>query len=270
MNPLNQYKLYKGIWLSDKEHLESELSKENCKSLLSHGGFCVRNTFNFDTHKKTSFWYIIKDSFEEIELLSANTRAHIRKALRTYDIRPITTQEFIDFAYPVFVSAQQSYKVKCNVITQDEFVSLADSIKENKHNELWGVFIKNTNEMVALSINTINEVSCNYNTLKCKYEALHNSTYPYFGLFYEMNKHYLQERKLKYVNDGSRSITNHSNIQPFLIDKFKFRKAYCNIKIYYQWWLKPIITILYPFRNIIPIAKIQSLLNMEAMERGEI
>ena len=35
-----------------------------------------------------------------------------------------------------------------------------------------------------------------------------------------MNRYYLEELKLKYVNDGARSITEHSNIQPFLIDTF--------------------------------------------------
>ncbi|MGM9704630.1 MAG: hypothetical protein ACI3YB_01395 [Prevotella sp.] len=50
-----------------------------------------------------------------------------------------------------------------------------------------------------------------------------------------MNRHYLENRKLKFVSDGARSITNHSNIQPFLIDKFKFRKAYCNIRLTYKW-----------------------------------
>ena len=43
-----------------------------------------------------------------------------------------------------------------------------------------------------------------------------NKHYPYFGLLFEMNKYYLGELKYKYVSDGWRSITAHSNIQPFL------------------------------------------------------
>ena len=44
-----------------------------------------------------------------------------------------------------------------------------------------------------------------------------------------MNQYYLEEKKLKYVCDGSRTITEHSNIQEFLMHNFKFRKAYCRL-----------------------------------------
>ena len=85
-----------------------------------------------------------------------------------------------------------------------------------------------------------------------------------------MNRYYLEERKVKYVNDGARSITNHSNIQPFLIDKFKFRKAYCHLSIKYKWWLAVAINCLFPFRKLIPLRHVKALLDMEAMARGEV
>ena len=70
--------------------------------------------------------------------------------------------------------------------------------------------------------------------------------------------------------DGGRSITNHSNIQPFLIDKFNFKKAYCHFDIYYKWWLRVAIKMLYPFRKLIKVHQVQSLLNMEAMAHNQI
>ena len=85
-----------------------------------------------------------------------------------------------------------------------------------------------------------------------------------------MNRYYLEEKGLKFVNDGARSITNHSNVQPFLIDTFNFRKAYCRLNIKYKWWFGIIVSILYPFRRFIKIAKVQAILNMEAMARNEI
>lgn len=101
--------------------------------------------------------------------------------------------------------------------------------------------------------------------MKCIPSALHNSTYPYYGLIFEMNRYYLDELKLKYVNDGARSITNHSNIQPFLIDTFHFRKAFCRLHIEYRG-IKWLVRILFPFRKIMP-RKIKALLDMEAMAR---
>ena len=104
--------------------------------------------------------------------------------------------------------------------------------------------------------------------MKCNPAYLRNSTYPYYGLIFEMNRYYLQELGLKYVNDGARSITEHSNIQPFLIEKFNFRKAYCHLNIHYKWWFGLVVKCLYPFRKIIPNHKVKSILNMEAMARG--
>lgn len=94
-----------------------------------------------------------------------------------------------------------------------------------------------------------------------------NSTYPYYGLIFEMNRYYLDELKLVYVNDGVKSITGHSNIQTFLIDKFNFRKAYCRVQIVYQWWFKLIVVLLYPFRSLIPVLKVRAILNMEEVRR---
>lgn len=270
---MNNYFLYKGVWCCNDVGMR-QLTSIEAKTLLKNGGLCIRNTYNFDSVDSTSssFWYVIKDAFGGIEELPTKVRNMVRKSLNTYDIAKLTNKEdFLNFGLDVYISAQQSYKIKCKVITNEEFTKLATGIINNPHIDIWYVKNKNTNEMVALAINTIhNNEWCEYNTLKAKVSALRNNTYPYYGLIYEMNRYYLQDCKLHFVNDGARSITNHSNIQPFLIDKFKFRKAYCNIKIYYQWWLKPIITILYPFRNIIPVAKIRSFLNMEAMARGEI
>ncbi len=112
-------------------------------------------------------------------------------------------------------------------------------------------------------MNEVTSESCEYRTMKAipAYQKL----YAYYGLIYEMNRYYLEERGLKYVNDGGRSLTNHSNIQPFLIEKFNFRKAYCHIEIHYRWWLKVVIKTLYPFRDLSLLRKIKPLLNMEAM-----
>ena len=42
----------------------------------------------------------------------------------------------------------------------------------------------------------------------------------------KLAKDYLKERNLSYVNEGTRSILHATNVQSFLIEKFKFRKAW--------------------------------------------
>ena len=98
-------------------------------------------------------------------------------------------------------------------------------------------------------------------------EYKHNNTYPYYGLFHSLNAYYVGERQFRYVADGARTITEHSNIQEFLMDNFNFRKAYCRLELHYQWWMRLAVKILYPFRKLVPFPSVKALLNMESMTR---
>ena len=224
------------------------------------------NTFDFDTNVELPYYYVIKDSFGGIEELSTKVRNQIRKSFKTYDIKRISSDEMLRVGYPVFLAALKSYKVKAKIISELDFL---DSIKKGslKGNiDYWAVYDKKTGQVVAVAINTLHGDCCEYNTMKADPQYL-NSTYPYYGLIFEMNRYYLDELKLLYVNDGAKSITNHSNIQTFLIDKFNFRKAYCRVQIVYQWWFKLMVVLLYHFRSLIPVLKIRAILNIEEIRR---
>lgn len=268
---MEKYRLYKNAWVSTlPPHLEKKLTKSETAYYLNRGGYFIRNTFNFDAKKETSFWFVIKDSFGGLDELSSGARRDIRKSLRTYNIRKISESELRKIGYEIFASAQESYKVKCDVISKEDFQKHVDEFEKSDDKEYWGAELMDTGEIVALGINTVGSDCCEYNILKCKPKALRNGTQPYYGLIYEMNRYYLEECGLKYVNDGARSITEHSNIQPFLMQKFKFRKAYCELNITYKWWVGIIVKFLFPFRKLIKTQKVRYLLNMEAMQRGEI
>lgn len=265
---ISQYRYYKGSWIFLEENKERLLTKKESKSLLKKGGLFVRNIYNFDYNEETSFWFIIKDQLEDISELPFSSRRNIRRALRFYNIKKTDIKEFSKIAFPIITSAQQSYKIKCNVINEDEYKNMIKCYENESDKEYWIVEKKEDKEVVAIAINRIKEDSCEYDDMKCKPEALKDRTYPFYGLIYIMNQYYLGERKFKYVSDGSRSITEHSNIQEFLIHNFKFRKAYCKLKIFYKWWLNVVIKVLFPFRNIIPFRNIRAILRMEEYSRN--
>lgn len=228
------------------------------------GGIFIRNVYDFDTNYETSFWYVIKDSFGGMEELSSKMRNQVKKCFKTMRVERVSAEFLIAYGYDVYVAATDNYRIKASAPTKEEFET---RIKYGTENEYWGAIDNDTGKLVAFSMNAVTNEACEYRTMKAipKYQKL----YAYYGLIYEMNRYYLEERNVKYVNDGARSITNHSNIQPFLIDKFRFRKAYCNMTIYYKSWLRILVSILYPFRRLIPIHQVKSLLYMEAMARGE-
>lgn len=266
------FMLYKGAWIDgNSPHLTKEMSRQECLALMKKGGYMVRNTYHFDLPNPTSFWFVIKDKFGGLEELSPKMRNQIRKSLKTYDVRMVSKNDIAKYGLHIYNSAIKSYNPNAQLLSQQQLENMLNkqSAQTDTKYEYWTVFEKTTNIAVAIAINILKADCCEYCSMKCDTAYMHNSTYPYYGLIYEMNRYYLQEKQLKYVNDGSRSITEHSDIQSFLIKKFNFRKAYCNLQIEYKWWLGLAIKVLYPFRKILQIKKIQSLLRMEAMRRNE-
>ena len=126
--------------------------------------------------------------------------------------------------------------------------------------------------MIGYSQNRISEDYCDYSTIK--FHPNYLNLYPSYALFFTMNQYYLNERKFKYVNDGARSISHDTNIQSFLIDKFKFRKAFCKLNISYHPMIRYIVLVLYPFYSIIrllrfgPFVKLYILLFQEKIRRS--
>lgn len=261
-----RYKLYKGAWVFDgPPHEELRLSAVEMKRMLKRGGYLVRNCYDFDCEQETSFWYVIKDSFGGMEELSSKCRNQVRRAKKTYVYRRIGAEELKLFGYDVYVNAASSYRVKTEILSYDVFSA---RLKDTDEYDYWAGFERETGKMVIWSINHVMEESVDFETIKID-PAYLGHTYPMYGLMYEMNCYYIETLHKHYVQDGARSITEHSNIQPFLIEKFNFRKAHCQLRIEYIWWLKLLVKLLYPFRRWMFVRKIKSILLMESMSRNE-
>lgn len=262
------YKVYKkGLIFSSAPHLEEQLNKKTSKELIKKNkAYFVRNVYDFDCQSKTSFWYVIKDQFNGFEELSTSTRNQIRRAHKLLDIKIIEKQMIREQGYLVYLASFKKYN---NVISQpaseEKFI---EGLKDDREGEqFWGCLDRSNGKLIAYASNLIMDNMCLYSGLKAIPEYL-TGYYPYYGLLYSMNEYYLENLGLKYVSDGARSITNHSNIQPFLIEKFKFRKAFCNLSIRYVWWLKILIVLLFPFRKLIPNLRIQALFLQEEIARN--
>jgi hypothetical protein len=220
--------------------------------------------FDFDKSSNHSYWYIIKDSFGGLEELPQKARNQVKKALKTYYYKRVDKKDMLLLGYDLFNKSRERFNDQSLFITKESW----EKSLNIENQEYWLGFDKATNLPASFGINTVYDDYCDYNTMGISPDYP-NNTYPMYGLIYEMNRYYLDERKLKFVLDGGRSITEHSNIQPFLEDKFKFRKAYCGLRIFYKPWLSVVIKLLYPLRSWIKEKRIKALLNQEAMVRGE-
>ncbi len=255
---------YKGVWIyKNIPHKADEIDERSARKILKSGGFFLRNIYNFDKTKNRSYWYVIKDSYGGLEELPSKVRNQVRRSLNTYDFKRVSKTEMQEKGFTLFNKSRERFNDKSLFVTQEAW---NDSLNKDKL-DFWLGYSKMENTPAVFAINAVYDDYCDYNTMGISPDVP-NNTYPIYGLLFEMNRYYLEERRLKYVLDGARSITEHSNIQPFLEDKFNFRKAYCDLQLFYKPWLGFAIRFAFPFRKLIKNRKVAALLRQEAWARG--
>ena len=256
--------LYKGIWI-DKCNIShsNRLSKKECRLILNGGGKIVRNIYNWDKKEITKFWYVIKDDFGGIDELPTKVRNQVRKSLKTYDFKIVSCSEMLNVGCELFNKSRERF-TNIPPITQEQWKK---RIKMDKDSDFWIGYDRESGKPASFAINTIFEDYVDYSTMGISPD-FPNNTYPMYGLIFEMNRYYLEEKKVSFVCDGARSITEHSNIQTVLEEKFKFRKAYCDIQVFYKWWMGIAVSLLFPFRRFIGHSQVSATLRQEAWARG--
>ncbi len=260
---MNDFRLYRHAWIS-APHFDRQLSDSECDDMLSKGGWMVRNTYDFDQKEESDFWYIIKDSFGGMEEHTSNERRKIRKSQRNYVFRIIDRKLVEEHGFDIMKRVFDGYPVKDRDMNKKVFNELFNSWKGDDF-EFWGAFDIKTEELVGFIVVQLYDDACFYDHMMVLPEFKHNASYPFYGFLYTLNEYYLGYKKFKYVTDGSRSMTEHSNVQPFLEQNFKFRKAYCKLKIRYKWWFGAIVKMLYPFRKLIKNRNVRGVLLMEGI-----
>ena len=243
------------------------------EKIKSNNAFFARWTSDFDNKEKSEFWYVICDKFIPLEELSRNTRNNIRRGLKRCEVRKVTHQFIMENAYPIYRHAFDNYKGHLTPLNEFDFLKEYSIYNDENIWDFWAVFENETSEMIAFARNKIEFNQCELCSAKFHPNYL-RKFYPSEALFYTLNHYYLNERNLRYINDGARSISHETNIQSFLIQKFKFRKAYCKLNIVYSPKIKLIVSIIFPFKSIISLLKfgffirINILINQEIIRRS--
>ena len=265
---MNGFYLYRKAWRYDgAPHEEPHLKKEEWQALLKKGGLIVRNTYDFDFREETCFWYIVKDSFKGLDEYASNERNKIRRSNNVLTFNKISVDLLKSEGWNILKATYDDYAVSDRTMNETVFQDYLSSC-EKQNFDYWGVF--DDGRLVGFcTVWLWLPDSCEYGLIGILPEYKHNNTYPYYGLFHQLNDYYLGEKGFRYVTDGARSITEHSNIQEFLVENFGFRKAYCQLEVHYIWWMRIAVKLLYPFRKIITLPRVKAILNLEAMQRGE-
>lgn len=212
-------------------------------------GFNLDKIGGDDTDQR--FYYVIKDGEFSFDTLSAKVRNMVRRCLKNCIIERTTAEAIVqNGGYDVFLSEYRRFAKSGFGGDVNSFDVWKSGIENTKRRgeDLWGVFFEG--RVVAYGVTCVQDDMVNLVTWKCDYEKYKNF-YPSYGLVYKMTEYYLQQPKIKYVNDGNRSFTQHSHVQDFLIDKFGYRKVYVRLHAYFKWWLKLLILLVVPFERYI-------------------
>ncbi len=206
---------------------------------------------DFDCEKETEWWCIIKDTPFDMSSLKSNRRSIITRGLKRVDVRKIIPAEYASQMANILIKAWKSYddayeEGDDRKKLSDEFLELTESKLGNT--EYLGAFLKDTDTLIGYSIYNLYGDWIEYSVVKTDPEYLNtqvNAALVYYGL-----ERYMKPG-IRYILGGYRTMVHDSNYQEYLLKNFGFRKAYCTLHIQYRPWMKLIVGILYPFRNVI-------------------
>ena len=273
---MNSWKCYNRALVSNcAPHELPNLEALKQKRVWSEKGkpLLARWIDNFDCGYETNWWYVIKDTPFDISALKAKRRYEINKGLKNFDVKRILASDYCEDIYNIRVKAFSAYpeKYRPTVDKNELIASLSDCSK----NIVYGAFSKENGELCGYAYLTKQGKCLDYNVHKTnpEYEHLAINAAIVYGIL-EDNVEHLSNGG--YICDGSRSISHETAFQDYLEKYFEFRKAYCHLHVKYKPGVNFIVKLLYPFRRILKkfdnmskIHKINAVLLMENIVRGE-
>ena len=221
----------------------------------------VRWVSDFDNNgEEGEYYYVLRDKPYDLAELPSKTRNQIRKFLKNCDAKQVSGVDIVNGGgYGVYTQEISRYEQRglqsAHVLTEAEF----SNWMLNETQDLWAVFYEGV--IIAFAICRPVGQCVNLVTWKADY-AHYKLLYPIYGLLYKMINGYLLSGQFKYVFDGGRSMTEHSNVQDFLLTKMGFRKANTRLRTYFRWWLRPALFLLSPFEIIIKHNQLRSLVRL--------
>lgn len=246
-----QFKYYKrGIYSVGDHYRRKKLSKKEIKELRSlyPKALYVRNIYDFDYPEETNYWCVILDKFYDIDdIPSKSTRKNLRKALSVYTYQLASKEEMLQYGYQIECEGSQRIGIAPR-FTKDGFEEFVEGVYARK-NVFWiGYHTESMTpamwELLSIKTDYIMESS-----ERLSYKFTKNN--PTYGLNWAIAQYYLKEKGYKYIEAGEKSLSEHSNVQDFLIDKFCFRKAYCHLQVWMHPLLRTALFLAQPFKKFL-------------------
>jgi ribosomal protein S18 acetylase RimI-like enzyme len=219
------------------------------EALHLSGRLMVRWITGFGQLSQSEWWYILrKDPWNIEQVEDKKKRWMIRQGRKNFNVRPLTEAEILKYCALVAQLAASRYKGDSRVETQADFEKKVRAIQKYPGvAEYIGCF--HEDQLVSFSENFIQDNAVFLSVIR--HDPAFLNKYSGYALIDWMLTEYLNERKFKYVLDGSRSIYHSTNIQDHLINVFGFTREYAKLNLVYAPWFGMLIKLLFPARRLV-------------------
>lgn len=244
-------------------HCTPEISRSNAKKALQISGrLFVRWISDYGTTSCRSWWHVIRHGAYSLKDCSANTRSKISRGLKQLEVRIISCDEVLANGYDLCKKAVARYDSDAFMPERKVFECRVEAARGLPDViEYCGVFFDG--KLVGLSENIVQDGAVFWESIW--YDPEYLGKYSSYALTHFMLDLYLNDRKMSYVSDGSRSIYHETNVQKFFIDKFNFKMEYSKLHVSYSNIMKIIIFFIYPFRR--PLFLLNEKLNSDFLKK---
>jgi len=216
----------------------------------------------------TNWWNIVCRHYD-FNSVSSNTRSKIRRGTRRLEIEQVSPDWLCRQGYECHVKCYQRYKHALPK-SKKEFESFLHSLREQSIFNVWACSKKG--ELLGYIICLVESNGVFMHTIDITPAGLHD--YAAYAMIHRILEYYVNEKGLP-VSNGSRSIAHETDMQDFL-RKLGFEREYAELHIIYRPDIKLIVSLLYPFRNILKfmnriplINKVSSVLFQEEIARKQ-
>ena len=232
-------------------HCTPSISNEIAEEVLRISNrLLVRWNTPLGSAENSEWWYILKRGPWAIDQVKdKKKRWMIRQGQKNnFTVRPLTFDEVITKCPGVAQAAKARYKGKAEIETQEIFEKRAAAATKIKGVlEYIGCFCQD--KLVSFSENYIQNNAVWLANIR--HDPLFLSKFSSYSLIDGILNYYLNDLKMDYVLDGSRSIHHRTEFQDHLIKVFGFTKEYALLNVVYSAYFEKALKIAYPLRKTV-------------------
>lgn len=226
--------------------------------------------YNIQSQSTSDIWYVVLcNKFIELQQYPSKLRSEINRGFKNCKVEKVDAIYASENFFEAYCSAYQRYKASSIPMNKEQFKQHILKSKDfGDIIDFWSVKDIESGKTIAYSQNYLYEKKeVNYSTIKISPEFLKN--YPAYALIYTMNKHYLEQEKFEYINDGFKNLMHQTNFQEFLIKKFGFYKHNLKMEINFKPSLNLLIKSTYYFKEKLSklSSKLSYLYKLEQLSR---